>query len=519
MKINFFISFFFHKGLQDSVSLLPSTLHNFSSAIISFLIMDLQPPSLIEGHGFRQLIQTLAPSYRELPTYCQLNQLLKYYYFKGRVSLAQVLRGKAKMPDYTAPIDFESSRRKQPPSKSSESSHLVILSLEIWLHSWQGKTEQYLTLWAHYVDSDFTFQNMALTTQRLVVSGPKEHSLQAVETQVKAIAHEWGILQPSMILVGGEGRNRMWLQLPKCEEGDEAPESHTHPNSTTFLEREDSMPLEEPHGSEQGCSGAGLLSVPCFFSVVQDCIEEVMTHPIICKTLDHFQSFLSAVFLPVGQPKNSNQNFNKDRLQILTKQELARLKSWAHNRPVWNKLYPLLGILIKHRSVFTEIIKDMKCNDLSSEDTSSQPGPSKMCQTNSTSSSSCAVLCLEWKVLEDLSLVLRPLDVACQTLAKEAFPRLSLIKPILTGLLSRHLVLQPSDSVSILKEVKKMIRKSLSHCYNSSAVNKALCVACALDPQFNGLGFMDVKVGNFLFLNLLFISLRSFFISSLVFSV
>lgn len=470
-----------------------SPFHNLSSAIISFLIMDLQPPSVIEGQGFRQLIQTLAPSHRELPTYRQLNQLLKCYFSKGKLSIAEVLKKNAKMPDSNASINFESTKRKRPPSELSEGSLFVILSVEIWLHSWQGKTEQYLTLWAHYIDSDFTLNNMALTTQRLVESEEKEHSLQALETQVKAIAQEWGILQPSMILVGGEGRNTMWLQSPKSDEGDEAPESHVHPNSTTFLEREDSIPPDEARGSEQGCSGVGVLSVPCFFRVVQDCIEEVMTHPIISKTLDHFQSLLSDVFMPVAQPKNPYQNFNESPLQILTQQELAGLKSWAHNRPVWSKLYSLLGIVIKHKSLFSEIIKDMKYNDLSEEDTSSEPGPSKICQTNSTSSSSCAVLCSEWKVLEDLRLVLRPLDVACQTLAKETFPRLSLIKPILTGLLSRHLVLQQSDSLSIKEEVKKMMRKSLLHSYNSFAVNKALCVACAFDPHFIGLGFMDVK--------------------------
>lgn len=484
------MSFFFHKGSHDFAGLLPSGLHNLSSAIISFLIMDLQPPSLIEGQGFKDLIQTLVPSYRELPTYSQLNNLLKYYYFKGKRNLAQVLKRKEKMPNHTAPIDFESSRSK-PPSKSP---HIVVLSVDIWLHSWQGNTEQYLTLWAHYVDSDFTFQNMALTTQRLVKSGTEEHSLQAVETLVKAIAQEWDILQPSMILVGGEGRKRTWPQPPSCDGGEETSESQVHPNSTTFLEREDSMPLEEPHDSDQDCSGEGFLSVPCFFRVVQDCIEEVMTHPVISKTLDHFQSFLSAVFLPVAQAKNPNQTF-KDHLQILTKQELAGLKSWAHSRPVWNKLYPLLGVLIKHKRVFTEMIRDMKCSDLSSEDTL-QPGTSTMCQTNSTSSSSCAVSRSEWKILEDLSLVLRPLDVACQTLAKEAFPRLSLIKPILTGLLSHHLVLQQSHSTSILTEVKKTMRMRLTRCYSSFAVNKALCVACAVDPQFNGLGFMSVKVSN-----------------------
>lgn len=85
-------------------------------------------------------------------------------------------------------------------------------------------------------------------------------------------------------------------------------------------------------------------------------------------------------------------------------------------------------------------------------------------------------------------MVLRPLDVACRTLAKEAFPRLSLVKPIRTGLLSRHLVMRTGDT-SVLKEVKRMIRPNLSSCYDNPEVNKVICVACSLDPQFHGLGF------------------------------
>lgn len=484
---------FFLKGKQDFAGLLPSSLHNLSSAIIHFLITDLQPPSLIEGQGFKQLIQTLVPSHRELPTHSQLNDLLKYYHFKGKRTLAQVLKRKEKMPNDSSPIDFESPGKKLP-SNLSVNPLLLVLSVDIWMHSWQSNTERYLTLWAHYVDSDFTFQNMALTTQGLGESGPDGHGLQAVETRVKAIAEEWGILQPSMILVGGEGWEPVWPETPNCEGGDEASESHVHPNSTTFLEREDSMPLEEPRDSEQDCPVAGFLTVPCFFRVVQDCIEEVMTHPVVSSTLSHFQSFLSSVFLPDAQVQNPGRTFSKDHLQVLTKQELAGLKSWAHNSPVWNKLYPLLCVLIRHKSVFNEMMRDMKSSDLPGEDRP-QPGTSTMCQTNLASSG--AVLHSDWEVLEELRLVLRPLDVACQTLAKEAFPRLSLIKPILTGLLSHHLVLHQSDSTSIMMEVKKTMRKRLSHCYSSFAVNKALCVACALDPQFNGLGFMGVKVGNF----------------------
>lgn len=490
-----------NSGLVSTLPLVLST--HVTNAIANFLIMDLQPPALVEGEGFKQLIHTLLPFYKELPSPCQLDNLLKEHHTKGKTSLTQLLRRKmecgenGEISDYTAPIEFESRRRGRPPSHWREVPHFVTLSVDIWLHNWQGNTERYLTLWAHYIDLDFNFQNLALATQRLAGSGLKECSLRAVEAQVKVMAQEWGISQPNMVLLGGEGRNKMRLGPLKSEKGGEAAGSIPHPNSTTFLEREDSVPLEEPHGSEHSHSGEGLPSVPCFFSAVQGCIEEVMSHPVISKTLSQFQGILSTLFLPPVQSKGSYQHHAQSLLQTLTKQEQAELKSWAHSRPTWNKLYPLLSMLIKHKSLFCDTIKEIKGEDLSKEDTSSESSSSGRCHANSTSntsSTSATTLRSEWKVLDELCLVLRPLDVACRTLAKEAFPRLSLIKPILTGLLSRHLVSRPGDSSSILKEVKRMMRRNLASCYNNPVVNRVVSVACSLDPQFHGLGFMEEKV-------------------------
>ncbi|XP_035515490.1 uncharacterized protein LOC118326576 [Morone saxatilis] len=485
------------------VSTLPLVLSaHVTDAIANFLIMDLQPPALVEGEGFKQLIHTLLPSYKELPSPCQLENLLKENHTKGKTSLAQLLRRKMgsreneEISDYTAPIEFESRRRGRPPNHWREVPHFVTLSVDVWFHNWQGNTERYLTLWAHYIDCDFNFQNLALATQRLTESGVKDHSLRALEAQVKVMAQEWGISQPNMVLLGGEGRNKMRPGPIKCDKSGEAAGSVPHPNSTTFLERDDSVSPEEPHGSEHGHSSEGLPSVPCFFSAVQGCIEEVMSHPVISKTLSQFQSILSTLFLPPAQNKSLYQYHTHSLLKTLTKQEQAELKSWAHSRPTWNKLYPLLSTLIKHKSFLCDMMREIKGEGLSKEDTSSESSSSGSCHANSTSTTSptsATTLRSEWKVLEELCSVLKPLDVACRTLAKEAFPRLSLIKPILTGLLSRHLMSRPGDSSSTLKEVKRMMRRNLASCYDNPVVNRVLCVVCSLDPQFHGLGFMEEK--------------------------
>lgn len=280
----------------------------------------------------------------------------------------------------------------------------------------------------------------------------------------------------------------------KIEQSEETTGSFAHPNSTTFLERDDSVSSEEPHGSEHSVSEEALPSVPCFFSAVQDCIEEVMAHPVISKALSQFQALVSTLLLPSVQGEGLHQHQVQSLFQSLTKQEQAELKSWAHSRLTWRKLYPVLSLLIKHRSLFCNMVKEMKVEGSSYEDVASEHSSSESSHANSTSSSSSATWQEEWRLLEELSLVLKPLDVACGTLAKEAFPRLSLIKPILTGLLSHHLVPQPGDSTSLLNDVRRMIRRRLESCYNHPVVNRTLCVACCLDPQFHGLGFMETKV-------------------------
>ncbi|KAK1886102.1 Histone-lysine N-methyltransferase PRDM9 [Dissostichus eleginoides] len=472
-----------NSGLVSTLPLVSSV--HVTNAIVNFLIKDLQPPTMVGGDGFKQLMHILLPAYKELLSTGHLEHLLKEQHSKGKTSLALLLSNRIvsseneEIPDYTAPLEFESRRRGRPPNQPREVPHFVTLSVDVWFHNWQGKQERYLTLWVHYIDCRFSFLNLALATQRLTESSGEDLCL--VEAQGKVMAQEWGITQPNLVLLGGEGRNKM--RRVKREKGAEAACSVPHPISTTFLEREDSVSPQEA----QGHSTEGLPSVSCFFSAVQGCIEEVMSHSIISKTLGQFQIIFATLFLPPARNRTSYEHHVQTLSQSLTREEEAELKSWTHFPPTWNKLYILLSTLVKYKSLFYDMMKEIKGEGLSKEDTGSESSSFRSCHANSSS------MHFEWKVLEDLCLVLKPLDVACRTLAKEAFPRLSLVKPILTGLLSRHLVLLPGESSSIVKEVKRMMRRNLASCYDNPMVNRVLCVACALDPQFHGLRFMDDK--------------------------
>ncbi|XP_029018774.1 uncharacterized protein LOC114862522 isoform X1 [Betta splendens] len=284
------------------------------------------------GGGFKQLIHTLKPSCKELPSPFLLEDLLKEQHSKGKMNLAQLLRmktgNKEKVYDHAAPLEFEPRVRGQPSSHGREVPHFVTLSVDIWFHSGQGNTQRYLTLWAHYIDRNFSFHNLARGTQRLRWSGVRHCSLRLVEAQVKAMAQEWGISQPNLLLFGGEGRKK--IRLVPTEKDAEAG-CVSPPNSTTFLETEDSP--DEPSCWEHVHSNEELQTVPCFFSALQSCIEEVMSHNVISKTLNQFHSFLSSLLHPPAQSKSSYQHLAQSRLQTLTREEQTDLSSWAHSRP------------------------------------------------------------------------------------------------------------------------------------------------------------------------------------------
>ncbi|XP_064819990.1 uncharacterized protein LOC135537908 isoform X3 [Oncorhynchus masou masou] len=508
-----------------------------TTAITNFLIKDLLPPDTVEGEGFKQLIQTLLPSCKEIPSASLLEEVLRDVHTEGRKTWAKLLTNSTgfneedtSMPNIPVQFKPSSSTRKAARFRSqiqNQVSHHVAVSADVWCHDWQGDQERYATLWAHFINADLTSHNLALATQRLGETGTGDMDVSVVEATVRSMAQEWDISQPSFILLGGEEMEKTKVGAKKRERSGEGVGGarHHHPNSTTFLEMEDSISSDDLSGLERAIERANSTSeeshsppIPCFFTAVQSCIEEVMSHSIISKTLCVFQHLLYSLFSLHDKDMVTLHPARK-LIVVLQKQETAELKAWAYGKPGWNGLYSVVKTLLRYQNMISETLKQIDSEIQTGQDTGSptdlDSGATAALKTadkhdtNSTSagransattdSSNSSVPVppkrSDWKVLEDLSSLLKPLDVACRTLAKEPFPRLSLVKPILTGLLGRHFAPHPrhrNDS-TILKELRKKIRRGLSCRYNDPQINQVLCVACALDPQFHGLGFMDVR--------------------------
>ena len=433
--------------------MLPQHSDSLSNAIGNFLIRDLYQPSMVEGQGFKQLIRSLLPSNKELPSACMLEALMKDLHAKEKKRLRQLLRCKTASQEE----EEENAFNYMPQPETSETfrhhtdmSHLVTLSVDVWVHVWQGETSRNATLWVHYIDANFDCQNWALTTQRLVATEKA-----GVEAQVKNMALEWGIPRSHLVLLGGDTVEKASLGLKRRNQR-----------------------YSEPGGSDHAPSP----HIPCFFAAVQGCVEEVMSFPVISETLRMFQDILSGLFTVF--PKN---NPFRPQIELLLLKiplgERAHLQSWAHSPLSWKSIFTVINILNKHQKLVCDLIK-LETGTIIKHESGSDSNAAGVVVPGES----------EWKVLQELCSVLKPMNVACQTLAKEAFPRLSLIKPILIGLLTRHLVSQPNDVLPLTKGVKMRMRERLAGCYENPVVNRILCVACSLDPQFRHLGFMEAKV-------------------------
>lgn len=89
----------------------------------------------------------------------------------------------------------------------------------------------------------------------------------------------------------------------------------------------------------------------------------------------------------------------------------------------------------------------------------------------------------EWKVMEDLVMVLEPFKVTIMTLSEEKTPLISLLKPLLCQLNNSHLKAKDTDSDSA-RNFKASLSENLTSRYSDPTVNQLLQTATMLDPRF-----------------------------------
>ncbi|KAM9855232.1 zinc finger BED domain-containing protein 4 [Aulostomus maculatus] len=104
-----------------------------SEAIAKMIVQDLQPVSIVENHGFRELLQLLEPRYTPEPQHYIQSQLLPAYAYQAQLATRQALA----------------------------SAHALSLSLDVW-RGLSGATPGYLGVTCHFLTSDWQMRSALL---------------------------------------------------------------------------------------------------------------------------------------------------------------------------------------------------------------------------------------------------------------------------------------------------------------------------------------------------------------------
>ncbi|KAM4652186.1 E3 SUMO-protein ligase ZBED1-like [Discoglossus pictus] len=206
---------------------------------------------------------------------------------------------------------------------------------------------------------------------------------------------------------------------------------------------------------KMAASKVGWKSLPCVGQVLRSCIEAVLQHPTIQNTLDKFRRLIGTIFSSATQSEELNTH--EPVLKV-------HLKMFLRDGTKWYSIYTLLQSIVDHATFIKDISETMHDGIVLQQE--------------------------DWSILQDVVGILKPLAIATSTFTKDQFSGLSLVKPVITSLLYKHLAPNEWDS-EFSKIIKKAIHEDLSFKYSDSEVNQVLNLACALDPRFRGLDFLS----------------------------
>ncbi|XP_069461228.1 E3 SUMO-protein ligase ZBED1-like isoform X1 [Ambystoma mexicanum] len=203
-------------------------------------------------------------------------------------------------------------------------------------------------------------------------------------------------------------------------------------------------------------SKLGWKSLPCVGQVLKGCIEAVLQHPTIQGTLDKCRRLVTTVFSLSPQSED-----------LATREPVLKvhLKMFLRDGFKWYSIYSLLQGMVDHSKFLMDLSESLSEKDVSLQHDN-------------------------WSVLQDVVDILKPLAIATSTFTKDYFAGLSLVKPVITSLLYKHLAPNDWDS-EFSRHIKSAIHEDLSFRYSDIEVNQVLNLACALDPRFRGLDFLS----------------------------
>ena len=99
----------------------------------------------------------------------------------------------------------------------------------------------------------------------------------------------------------------------------------------------------------------------------------------------------------------------------------------------------------------------------------------------------------QWKLLEQLVAVLKPLQVATTALCESEIVSVSLVYPVIHGLLKKHLI-NKTDDLQAVKAFKEKVTQEILCRFTPDSleiINEPPLIASALDPHYHQLKFLS----------------------------
>ena len=353
--------------------------------IAEFVARDMRPIAIVEGAGFKNLIDALEPAYA-VPSRKHVMMVLHGLYDDVKAHLLAEL----------------------------DSVEHVALTTDHWT---SRAVDSYLGLTAHFVNQHWELVTRVLQTREV----KERHTSANVADDLRSIVEEWRLSSKVVAIATDNAANMVaairllpWPRIP-CV-------AHT-------------LQLAVKEG----------LKLPAAHDVVVRCR----------KVVGHFKhSCIATRALEAAQ----------DRLGLPQKQLVQEVPTR------WNSTYAMLDRIIEQQTAISAVLAESK-----------RAVDRDMILTSG-----------ELAVMECMIGVLKPLAQATEMVGAQKTPTLSIVQPLLTALLKKHLKVSDVEP-KVALDMKTIITSSIEgHFSDEEQHNFMLLVSC-LDPRFSKLKFLPSR--------------------------
>ena len=354
--------------------------------VCEMVARDLRPVSIVEGDGFKQLINYLEPEYR-VPSHTHITIVCHRMYQVEREKLEAEL------------VDRH-----------------VGLTSDIWT---SAATQGYITVTAHFISDGWELCSKVLLTREM---GERHTGVNISERLLEA-AKEWGITD----------------------------------------ERVSGLVRDNAANAILGADLTGWPHFGCAAHTLQLSVNAGLAHPTTDKAIAVARKL-------VGHFKHSvvaTTSLKEKQLQLNIKQH--HLIQDVSTR--WNSTFFMINRLVEQRVAIYAVLHDADVSkdhyqhlDLKED---------------------------QWVLLEQLSKVLEPLQMATTVFGYDVNTSSSIIYPVLHGLIRNHLKIDDKD-VTAVKHFKKQVSKDLTERFqiDEECIASSIPFLCtAVDPRYSGVKF------------------------------